>query len=109
MLVLGIIIAMTLEIPSWLFIANIFARLYFMTALEGEYNRRDSLICVILIFCSLYTQLTVYICIPITEGTERPPERPPDDIIDELTMYHKIPLEFYYVDDTNGGKGIQQI
>ena len=53
--------------------------------------------------------MCIYICIPITEGTERPPERPPDDIIDELTMYHKIPLEFYYVDDTNGGKGIQQI
>ena len=34
-----------------------------------------------------------------------PPARPPASIVDALTVGGQVPLEYLYVDDTNGGKG----
>ena len=41
-------------------------------------------------------------CLPITGP---PPRRPPEDILSELTQRHQIPVEYYYVDDSNKGQG----
>lgn len=37
-----------------------------------------------------------------------PPRQPPDAILEELTQGHQIPLEYYYVDDSNKGQGTPQ-
>ncbi len=34
-----------------------------------------------------------------------PPQHPPPHIIPVLTLNNSVPLEYYYVDDSNGGKG----
>ena len=34
-----------------------------------------------------------------------PPEVPPPEIVDRLTLSGSVPLEYYYVDDSNKGKG----
>lgn len=34
-----------------------------------------------------------------------PPATPPQDIVDRLTLNGSIPLEYYYVDDSNKGLG----
>ena len=34
-----------------------------------------------------------------------PPAHPPDGIVDPLTLGGQVPLEYLYVDDTNGGQG----
>lgn len=35
-----------------------------------------------------------------------PPSRPPESILAELTQQHQIPVEYYYVDDSNKGQGM---
>ena len=35
-----------------------------------------------------------------------PPEVPPPDIVDRLTLNGSVPLEYYYVDDSNKGMGM---
>lgn len=35
-----------------------------------------------------------------------PPQEPPDSLLSAFTLNHTVPLELYYVDDSNGGKGI---
>ncbi len=34
-----------------------------------------------------------------------PPERPPTQILDQLTLGGIVPIQYYYVDDSNKGKG----
>ena len=38
-------------------------------------------------------------------GPAPPPAHPPSDIVQELTLKGQIPLEYYYVDDSNKGQG----
>ena len=46
-----------------------------------------------------HARLTRY-CLP-----PAPPSRPPGDMISNLTMGGRVPLEYYYVDDSNKGQG----
>lgn len=34
-----------------------------------------------------------------------PPREPPPSLLETFTLNYTIPLEFYYVDDSNGGRG----
>lgn len=34
-----------------------------------------------------------------------PPQRPPEELMDDFTLGGTIPMEYYYVDDSNKGKG----
>lgn len=35
-----------------------------------------------------------------------PPREPPSSLLEAFTLNYTIPLEFYYVDDSNRGRGI---
>ena len=39
-------------------------------------------------------------------GGAPPPQEPPTEIIDRLTLNGSVPLEYYYVDDSNKGLGL---
>ncbi|XP_062514936.1 uncharacterized protein LOC134190498 [Corticium candelabrum] len=41
----------------------------------------------------------------VSSSGETPPHSPPTNILQSLTINNFVPLEFYYVDDTNKGKG----
>ena len=40
-------------------------------------------------------------------GAGAPPQEPPPEIIDRLTLNGSVPLEYYYVDDSNKGLGMR--
>lgn len=39
-------------------------------------------------------------------GGAPPPQEPPPEIVDRLTLNGSVPLEYYYVDDSNKGLGM---
>jgi hypothetical protein len=47
-------------------------------------------------------------CFPVvhSEPGVPPPQKPPVDLLHAFTLNHTVPLEFYYVDDSNQGRGI---
>ena len=46
-------------------------------------------------------------CDPIIGlGAGTPPQEPPPEIVDRLTLNGSVPLEHYYVDDSNKGLGM---
>lgn len=38
-----------------------------------------------------------------------PPREPPPSLLETFTLNYTIPLEFYYVDDSNRGRGIAKL
>lgn len=38
-----------------------------------------------------------------------PPQEPPSSLLETFTLNYTIPLEFYYVDDSNRGRGIAKL
>ena len=55
----------------------------------------------------LYTIANRVVCfIDNIPRSAPPPTIPPDAIVSTLTQDHQIPIEYYYVDDSNKGQGI---
>lgn len=56
------------------------------------------LISAALVFLQLLQQLG-------PSGGEVPPQQPPPSLLPSLTLEGQVPLEYYYVDDSNRGNG----
>ncbi len=57
--------------------------------------------CVLCVLCAASEQLSDE-CLSSVGG---PPERPPAQILEQLTLGGLVPIQYYYVDDSNKGKG----
>jgi len=52
----------------------------------------------------VYMQVTAFIVI-IMHVPLAPPPQPPPEMVSNLTLGGEVPLEYYYVDDSNKGQG----
>lgn len=44
--------------------------------------------------------------LPRAVSPDPPPREPPPSLLEAFTLNYTVPLEFYYVDDSNRGRGI---